>query len=191
MVEKIRKNLIFIAIIIAGILIAGAVVFVNQRKASALSPQAAAQKAIDFINKNLLQQGTTASLVNVIEENGFYKLRLKIGDKEYPSYVSKDGKLLFPNEGINLEEKPLTQEEKETPKELEKRDRPDVKLFVMSYCPYGLQMEKAYLPVYNLLKDKAEMGVYFVDYIMHEKKEIDEHLRQYCIQKEQKEKYYA
>ena len=60
----------------------------------------------------------------------------------------------------------------------------------MSYCPYGLQMEKAYLPVYNLLKDKAEMGVYFVNYIMHEKKEIDENLRQYCIQKEEKEKYY-
>jgi hypothetical protein len=52
-------------------------------------------------------------------------------------------------------------------------------------------MEKAYLPVYNLLKDKADMGVYFVDYIMHEKKEIDENLRQYCIQKEQREKYYA
>ena len=191
MVEKQGKNLIPIAIIIAGILIAGAVVYVNQKKASALSPQAAAQKAIDFINKNLLQQGTTASLVSVIEEDGLYKLKLKIGDKEYPSYVSKDGKLLFPNEGVSLEEKPIAQEEKKTAQEIEKRDRPDVKLFVMSYCPYGLQMEKAYLPVYNLLKDKAEMGVYFVDYIMHEKKEIDENLRQYCIQKEQKEKYYA
>jgi hypothetical protein len=189
MVEKQGKNLIFVAIIIAGILIAGAVVYVNQKKASALSPQAAAQKAIDFINKNLLQQGTTASLVSVTEENGLYKLRLKIGEKEYPSYVSKDGKLLFPNEGVNLEEKPITQEEKKTAQKVEKRDRPDVKLFVMSYCPYGLQMEKAYLPVYNLLKDKAEMGVYFVNYIMHEKKEIDENLRQYCIQKEQREKY--
>jgi len=190
MVEKFKKILIPIAIIIAGILIAGAVVYVNQRKASALSPQAAAQKAIDFINKNLLQQGTTASLVSVTEENGLYKLKLKIGEKEYPSYVSKDGKLLFPNEGVSLEEK-LAQGKEETPQKVEKRDRPDVKLFVMSYCPYGLQMEKAYLPVYNLLKDKAEMGVYFVNYIMHEKKEIDENLRQYCIQKEQREKYYA
>jgi hypothetical protein len=46
-----------------------------------------------------------------------------------------------------------------------------------------------FLPVYELLKNKAEMGVYFVDYIMHEKQEIDENLRQYCIQKEEKEKY--
>jgi len=189
MVEK-TKILIPLAIIIAGVLIAGAVVYVKKcpSKESFLTPQVAAQKAIDFINKNLLQQGMTASLVNVVEENGLYKLSLKIGDKEYPSYVSKDGKILFPNEGISLEEK-VTQQKEETPQKVEKRDRPDVKLFVMSYCPYGLQMEKAYLPVYNLLKDKADMGVYFVDYIMHEKKEIDENLRQYCVQKEQREKY--
>ena len=191
MVEK-SKILIPIAIVIAGILIAGAIVYVRRgRVEKFLSPQAAAEKAVDFINKNLLQEGMSASLISATEENGLYKLSLKIGDKEYPSYVSKDGKLLFPEEGINLEEKPLAQNEKETPQELEKRDRPDVKLFVMSYCPYGLQMEKAYLPVYNLLKEKAEMGVYFVNYAMHEKKEIDENLRQYCIQKEQKEKYYS
>ena len=73
--------------------------------------------------------------------------------------------------------------------EVPKSDNPDVKLFVMSYCPYGLQAQKMFLPVYDLLKGKAEMGVYFVNYIMHEKKEIDENLNQYCIQKEQKEKY--
>lgn len=66
-----------------------------------------------------------------------------------------------------------------------KTDVPDVKLFVMSYCPFGLQMQKAFLPVYDLLKEKADMAVYFVDYIMHEKKEIDENLRQYCVQKEE------
>jgi len=45
------------------------------------------------------------------------------------------------------------------------------------------------LPVYDLLKDKADMGIYFVSYIMHEKEEIDENLNQYCIQKEQKAKF--
>ncbi len=190
MIEKFKKNLIAIAIIIVGTLIAGAVIYVNQGKEKTLSPQAAAEKTIDFINKNLLQEGMTASLVKVTEENGLYKLTLKIGDKEFPSYVSKNGKILFPEEGINLEEAPLAQKDTETPQEIEKRDRPDVKLFVMAHCPYGLQMEKAYLPVYNLLKDKADMAVYFVNYIMHGKEEIDENLRQYCIQKEQKEKYY-
>jgi len=190
MVEKIKKILIPIAIIIAGIFIAGAVIYVNQRKASALSPQAAAEKAINFINQNMLTGDVKASLISVIEENGVYKFHFKVNEEEYDFYVTKSGKLLFTG-GIDLEQKPSSQKEGEASQEIAKRDIPDVKLFVMSYCPYGLQMQKASLPVYNLLKDKAEMGVYFVNYIMHEKKEIDENLRQYCIQKEEKEKYYA
>lgn len=70
----------------------------------------------------------------------------------------------------------------------QKSDRPNVELFVMSYCPFGLQMEKAFLPAWDLLKSKADIEVKFVDYIMHGKQEIDENNRQYCIGKESKEK---
>ena len=196
MLEKLTKSLIPVAIFVAGLLIAGALVYVNQGKveekiSEGLSSQQAAGKAINYINQNVLQQGTTASLVNVTEENGVYKFRLKIGSNEFDSYVTKDGKLLF-TEGINIEKKPASAQGEggETTQEISKRDIPDVKLFVMSYCPYGLQAQKMFLPVYDLLKEKAEMGVYFVNYIMHEKQEIDENLRQYCIQKEEKEKYY-
>ena len=195
MTEKFSKILIPISVVIAGLLVAGALVYINQGKtlekvSKGLTPQQAAEKAINYINQNLLQQGQTASLVNVTEEDGIYKFHLKIGESEYDSYVTKDGKLLFTG-GIDMEQTSTsTQGGGETAGEVPKRDAPDVKLFVMSYCPYGLQAQKMFLPVYDLLKDKAEMGVYFVDYIMHEKKEIDENLRQYCIQKEQKEKYY-
>ncbi len=194
MLEKFTKNLIPVSIVIAGLLVSGALIFINQGKIEKgeeqiLTPQEAAEKAINFINQNLLQEGVTASSVNATEENGVYKFRLKIEEQEYDSYVTKDGKILF-TEGINLESSPAQEEGNEATGEVPKRDIPDVKLFVMSYCPYGLQAQKMFLPVYNLLKDKAEMGVYFVDYIMHEKQEIDENLRQYCVQKEQKEKYY-
>jgi len=193
MLEKFTKNLIPISIVIAGLLIAGALIFINQGKIEKseeqiLTPQEAAEKSINFINQNLLQEGTTASLISVTEESEVYKIHIKVGEGEYDSYVTKDGKLLF-IEGIDLKSS-LAQKESETAGEIPKQDTPDVKLFVMSYCPYGLQAQKMFLPVYDLLKDRAEMGVYFVDYIMHEKQEIDENLRQYCIQKEQKEKYY-
>ncbi|MFH1292239.1 MAG: hypothetical protein ABIH87_03505 [bacterium] len=75
--------------------------------------------------------------------------------------------------------------------EVTKTDKPKVELFIMSYCPYGLQMQKAFLPVMELLKSKADMDVKWVSYIMHGKKEIDENDRQYCIQKEQNDKYLA
>ena len=66
-----------------------------------------------------------------------------------------------------------------------KNDKPKVELFVMSYCPFGLQMEKAYTPVWNLLKNKADLSVKFVSYAMHGKIEVDENTRQHCIQQEE------
>jgi len=70
-----------------------------------------------------------------------------------------------------------------------KSDKPIVELFVMSYCPYGLQMESAYLPVMKLLGKKADIKIKFVSYAMHGAKESDENNRQYCIQKEQNDKF--
>jgi len=72
-----------------------------------------------------------------------------------------------------------------------KSDKPKVDVFIMSYCPYGLQMQKAVLPVMELLGDKADITIKWVSYIMHGKTEIDENTRQYCIQLEQEDKYIA
>ena len=191
-----NKNLLPISIVIAAAIIGGVLVYTNQgcvpqeKLAGILNSQEIAQKAIDFINQNnMAGENQTASLGEVFDESGLYKFKVKIGENEFDSYVTKDGKLLFPQAGVDLEKEPIAKEENK-PLEVPKTDTPDVKLFVMSYCPYGLQAQKGFLPVYNLLKDKAKMGVYFVDYIMHEKKEIDENLRQYCIQKEEKAKYF-
>jgi len=72
-----------------------------------------------------------------------------------------------------------------------KSDKPKVELFVMAYCPYGLQMEKSFLPAWNLLKSKADINIEFVSYAMHGKREVDENTRQYCIEKNQPTKYQA
>ena len=145
-----------------------------------------AQKALAFINSSILSQGITASLIDITEEGNVYKIRVDVKGTEYQSYVSKDGKYLFPD-GYKLDVE--IEDQQQFNQEVSKRERPDVKLFVMTYCPFGLQTQKMYLPVYDLLADKVDMGVYFVNYIMHDKKEIDENLIQYCIQKEENEKY--
>lgn len=72
-----------------------------------------------------------------------------------------------------------------------KSDKPVAEVFVMSYCPYGIQMEQAFLPVMDLLKDKADIKIKFVSYAMHGQKELEENTRQYCIQGEQSDKYVA
>lgn len=193
MLQKFKHNLIPIVALLIGIAIAGTGIYIGQKgcpdnlsssSKDILSSQEAGQKAIDYINQKLLTGEVSGSLIETVEESGVYKVNIEVKDKQYSSYVTKDGKLLF-IEGINLE-----QTKGGTSQKIPQKDRPEVKLFVMSHCPYGLQSEKMFLPVYNLLKDKADMGIYFVDYIMHGKKEIDDNLRQYCVQKEQPSKYY-
>lgn len=70
-----------------------------------------------------------------------------------------------------------------------KTDKPKVEVFVMSYCPYGFQMEKAVVPVMELLGAKADISIKWVSYAMHGQTEVQENTRQYCIQKEQADKY--
>lgn len=180
-----QKNLMFpIAIIIAAVIIGGAIYLVPKKPTGFLSAQEAGQKAIEFINQNIFSgQDVAASLIDITESNGLYKMKIAVEGEEIETYLSLDGKLLFPQfVALEKEEETIAGQ---------KTDRPDVKLFVMTHCPYGLQAQKALLPVYDLLKDKAEIGVYFVNYIMHGKVEIDENLRQYCIQRDQGDKYSA
>ncbi len=72
---------------------------------------------------------------------------------------------------------------------MEKREKPAVDVFVMSHCPYGTQIEKGLLPVWDLLGDKIDLNIRFCDYAMHGKKELDEQVRQYCMQEIDKKKF--
>lgn len=114
--DIIKKNLIPAAIVIAGLLVVGAIYITTKDKAGKeipglLTSQQAAEKAINYINKNLLQEGMNASVASVAEENGIYKFRLKVGNQEYDSYVTKDGRLLFTEQGIDLDKEQNNSEE--------------------------------------------------------------------------------
>ncbi len=95
-----NKYLIPAAIVIAGVLFAGAFAYIKYFPLGTLSSQAAAEKAIAFINQNI-EQGAVASLVGVTKEGNVYKISLKINDTQYESYITNDGQFLFPT-GINL-----------------------------------------------------------------------------------------
>lgn len=195
MIKNLEK--LILAIFFIGILAVSGFIYFNKNRNGAtdehfLSSSEAAEKTLQYINENIVQNQATASLIDVIDGGQVYKVRIKIGENEYESYISKDGKYLFPDGydlSLDLSNSNDEGQDSSGNQEISTSEKPDVKLFIMSYCPYGLQAQKMFLPVYNLLKEKAQMGVYFVNYIMHEKQEIDENLRQYCIQEEEKEKY--
>jgi len=176
-----------LVVLVSGWTITGQVV--SSDGTGTISAEDAGNKAIDYINTYILAGQATATLESIEEDNGLYNAKLNIGGSAYDTYITMDGKLLFPSV-IDMTEIPETPETT-TPAttEVPKTDKPEAHAFIMSYCPYGQQFLQAYTPVIELLGDKADLQVNFVHYIMHGEKEVTENTRMYCIQKEQKDKF--
>ncbi|MBT4651269.1 thioredoxin domain-containing protein [Candidatus Woesearchaeota archaeon] len=68
-----------------------------------VSLSGAEDKALDYINNNLLQAPFTADLINSEELDNLYKLTINVAGQEIESYVTKDGNYLFP-QGFDLNE---------------------------------------------------------------------------------------
>ena len=153
-------------------------------------------KTAKFINETLLDGKDEISIKKGVEENGLYKITVTTSqEQDVDIYLSKDGKL-FIQEALNIEKINKEKEDKDAAKEAEnkpipKNDKPVVELFVMSHCPYGTQIEKGILPVLETLGDKIDFELKFCDYAMHKEKELDEQLRQYCINSEEPTKFIS
>lgn len=149
-----------------------------------------------FINAYLMAPGSTASITEVSEEAGLFKVKVDIGSDIVESYVDKGFTVFFP-QGFNINDysnnnAPTNGGDAAAPAaEAPKSDKPVVELFVMSHCPYGTQIEKGILPVVKALGDKIDFELKFVDYAMHGETELKEQLNQYCIQEEQNNKFMS
>lgn len=165
-----------------------------------LKPDEAKAKAEKYINENLMQ-GRKATVDSVTEENGLYKLKVNLGGGQtVDSFITKDGKTFFPQaltvdaaqdtaagNGTNA---PADAQANTAPAaaDVPKTDKPVVELFVMSQCPYGLQIEKGIIPVVEKLGNKIDFKLKFCDYSMHGEAELKEELNQVCINKNQPDK---
>lgn len=170
----------------------------TKKKEKNITPEEAGSRAAKFINENLMNQGNEVSVKEITEEGGLYKMTVSLPNgKEITSYMTKDGKKFFPEAMDVNDKKEATSdnasgdEQKNAATVKNKKDAPEVELFVMSHCPYGTQIEKGILPVLETLGSKIKFTLKFVDYAMHGEKELNEELNQYCIQKENPDKLIA
>ena len=152
------------------------------------------EKAINFINKYLISD-SEASVLSIKKEDCLYKLEVEVSSMDEPaySYISEDGKMFF-SSGLNIEEIEVetVDQNKNNSDEVKintKNNKPVVELFVMSHCPYGLQMQKALLPVIKLLDNSIDFSIKFNTYAMHGAIELDEQTLQYCLMKEKEFNY--
>lgn len=204
--KTVKSKKILVVGLLALVLVASALFFLQKNDVDnitedgkVLSAEESKIKIEAFINENLMPQGSKASIKEFVEEGDLYKVVVDIGNGQEPvnSYLTKDGKKFFPQtidieeiekQKREAEEKARVEKEKEVA-EMEKNDKPVVELFVMSHCPYGTQIEKGILPVLETMDDKIDFELKFCTYAMHGEKELQEQLRQYCIQKEEPGKF--
>ncbi len=196
-------NLLLAIILIAAIFIGSGSQMSGASSIFSGPSKAVAQKAIDFINSNgLAGEGQTATLEEVKEVSGLYEFKLKIGDQEYTSYVTKDGKILFTS-GINMalisqQTTPTTVAAK-TCTDLTKAEKPLLEAFVVSQCPFGVQMQRMLVEMVKNIPQLAQFVK--IEYLgsiengkvtsMHGDEEAQENLRQVCLREEQPDAFWT
>lgn len=192
------KKILIIGLVLVLFVLAdvAAIVFLKNAKKT-LTPDQAKITAENFINENLLPENIKATVKDVVLEGNVYKISLEVSSKEYTSYMTKDGTKFFES-GIDMAELAAETAASKAKSEnqnqassanVPKTDKPKVELFVMTYCPYGLQAEKGILPALEALGDKIDAKIRFVHYFMHGDKEEQETYNQVCIREEQAEKF--
>ena len=198
MTIKISKLQLFQAIS-AILAVALVIVFVSGTVsgATAWNINSVGKKTAKMINNNFLPQGVEATYVNGTIQDGVYKILIDVQgqgkDQKSYVYISGSNSLLFPTaielSKLNAEPQQPQQQTPAQQQNVPKSDKPNVELFVMSYCPFGTQIEKGIIPVVNALGDKIDFSVKFCSYSMHGEKELRENMLQTCIQQDYKDKY--
>jgi len=177
---------------------------------AAISADDAANRTVSYINELLAGQAT-AKVLNVTENLGMYKISLSLGSQVYESYMTKDGKALFPSaydlsnwtpSAVNPTPSQTTPNTTAYPKS----DKPNMQFFVMAFCPYGQQAETGLKGAFDALGNSVDWEPHYVIYdnycaggrcnaadycsdanqtycSMHGIKELNEDVRQLCIWK--------
>jgi glutaredoxin len=147
-------------------------------------------KVEQFIKDN----GGQATVKDVTEEGGLYKVIVNANNQDIPTYVSKDGTKFFPQaiDFVEAEKQAADakKQQEESSKPAPKNDKPVVDLYVMSFCPYGNKAEDTIKPVYNLLKNKVDFNFHYIVTVdgsnitsLHGQKEVDQDERETCVLK--------
>ena len=217
-VKTIKENIVLTIIIVVVVFGGAGVYFYSSLHGGfkiggnkVLKAEVAGQKAIDYINNEILQGQGAVSLKGVTEESGMYKIKIAFESggqtQESNAYLSKDGRYLFPiMQGfpIDLDQKTGTSaanaasNEITSCQDMPKSDKPVLEAFVVSQCPYGLQMERL---LTKTIEEAAVLASNIkVRYLgsvsnekitsMHGDAEAQENLRQICIREEQSDKYW-
>lgn len=187
-VDKIKKNP-WIIVSFGLVIVVLFLIFGKGITGGVISETTAGEKVVEFASN----QGIDAQVISVTSEGSLYEVVVSVEGQEVPTYITKDGNYFISAQGLislsTVTGDAVVDTKEQTAKDIPKSDKPLVELFVMTYCPYGLQAEKGIIPAFNSLGNKIEGKIRFVHYFMHGDNEEQETYRQVCIREEQSSKF--
>jgi len=214
---KFNKNTILVGVAVLGIAVTGFLLLNNYTGIgsgvlSVLgSSDAVAQKSVEYLNANILQEGQTATLVSSSKKGSLVEMKVKIGSTTYDMYATSNGEFLFPQAFVlgPSKDKPAATAKpnnpppaKQTAADVKKVDKTMLELYVVSKCPFGLQAQRAAAEAIAKIPSLADsVTVRYIGSVVNGKitamhggdnttGEAGENLRQICIRDEQKSKYW-
>ena len=220
--KGILAGIIIIAVIISlavGIFIGNTFAAGNAGGITVVPPNECGATVTSYANANLISASNTSTLTSVTERDGMYYIVTSSKVRDYGFYATKDCNLLFinpyPLKGNTTPMVIISPKSTSSPTSVSspkpttsptpvpepiKSSRPSVELFVMSFCPFGVQAENAMEPVVNLLGTKADIKVHYIATVsgttldsvksLHGPTETKENIRQLCIAKYYPEKLW-
>jgi len=167
--------------------------------ATLISASDAGAKAVAYINNNLVQSGT-ATLVSAVDDGDMYKVTTSYQSSNINVYMTKDGKWLFVSTPYDVTQPvpTTTTAPKKTCADITKAAASKLQAFIVSNCPYGLQMQRVLAEIVkNIPSLASSIEVRYIGAVtngkitsMHGDAEAQENLRQICIREEQPDKYW-
>ena len=180
----IKKDLLWkvavavLAVLFIASLLTGGFGFKGGIAGNAIKGDDAGTKVVEYLN-GLTDGGV--EYVSYKDLGNLYEVTVSYNEQDIPVYVTKDGEYFAQNAVPITGEAADNTNNNTQATEVPKSDKPKVQAFIFSYCPYGLQFEKALFPVYDLLKSKADIDIVAIG-AMHGEFEKIESLRQISIE---------
>jgi len=177
-----------------------ALILLNVINVGEMSPNKAGEFAVSYIKDNLAGPDDEITLADAKKISGIYEIDFVAEGQDVKAYVTTDGKYLFfqPYDMKPAEAQGLPTSAK-----------PKVDLFVMSYCPYGNQAEELLMPIVDLFGNKIDAELHYILYSdygtgypeycydeenvycsMHAMGELNQGVRELCVQENQPEKFW-
>lgn len=176
-----------------------AVIIISMIISPRFTGNAVSNQAVSFFKT---VQGIDINVSSIKYVSGMYEMDVSANGQNAKVYMTRDGKYIGSMSSIQEIEAATTESANQASatEEIPQTDKPTVELYVMSFCPYGVNAENNILPVIKLLKDKIDFKIKFIvdvngDKIedvssLHGLNEAKEDARQVVIMKYYPDKYY-